>query len=61
MDPEYSKGVVSWILVWSHTFMEIDHEIISMVFLLLLLIQGGLLPAKIESMCIKYWVTVYSW
>ena len=27
----------------SHTFMEIDHEIISMVILLLLLIQEGLL------------------
>ena len=27
-------GVASSILVWSHTFVEIDHEIISMVILL---------------------------
>ena len=27
-------GVVSLIAAWSHTFVEIDHEIISMAFLL---------------------------
>ena len=27
-------GIPSWILARSHTFVEIDHEIISMVFLL---------------------------
>ena len=28
------QGVASWILDWSHTFVEIDHEIISMAILL---------------------------
>ena len=32
--------VVSLILAWSHTFLEIDHEIFSMVILLLSLIQN---------------------
>ena len=36
-------GIVSSILAQSHTFVEIDHEIISMVILLLPLIQEGLL------------------
>ena len=36
-----------------HTFMEIDHEIISTVILLLLLIQEGLLSVTRESMCMK--------
>ena len=31
---------------WSHTFVEIDHEIISTVILLLWLIQEGLLSVK---------------
>ena len=44
----------------SHTFMEIDHEIISTVILLLRLIQGGLLSVTSESMCTKYWLTAYS-
>ena len=35
-------GVVSFIQAWSHTFMQIDHEITSTVFLLLPLIQEGL-------------------
>ena len=52
-------GVASLTLVWSHTFMEIDHEIISKVILLLPLIQEGLLSATSESMCTqyKYWLT----
>ena len=29
-----NPGFVSWIPAWSHTFVEIDHEIISMVILL---------------------------
>ena len=36
-------GVVSSILARSHTFVEIDLEIISTIFLLLQLIQEGLL------------------
>ena len=39
----------------SHTFMEIDHEIISMVILLLQLIQEGLLSVTCESM--SHWIT----
>ena len=44
-------GVVS---LARSTFVEIDHEIISTV--ILLLIQEGLLSVTIESMCTKYWV-----
>ena len=40
-------GVPSSIPARSHTFMEIDHEIISRAFLL----QEGLLSVKSESMC----------
>ena len=43
-------GVPSSIPARSHTFMEIDHEIISRAFLLPL-IQEGLLSVKSESMC----------
>ena len=48
-------GVVSLIMAWSHTLVEIDHdhEVISMVILLLLLIQEGSVTSK--SMCMKYW------
>ena len=49
-------GVMSLIPAWSHTFMEIDHEIISMVIFLLLLIQEGLLSVTRESMFMKYWL-----
>ena len=38
----------------SYSFVEIDHEIISMVILLLLLIQEGLLSVTCESMYKKY-------
>ena len=41
----------------SVTFVEIYHEIISMVILLLPLIQKGLLSDTSESMCTKYWLT----
>ena len=37
------SGASSLTPAWSHTFLEIDHEIISMVIILLLLIQEGLL------------------
>ena len=50
-------GVVSLIPAWSHTFVEIDHEIFSMVILLLPLIQEGLVSVTRESMCMKYWLT----
>ena len=47
-------GVASSISARFHTFMEIDHEIISKVILLLPLIQEGLLSVKSESFCMKY-------
>ena len=40
----------------SHTFVEIDHEIISMVILL----PSKLLSDPSESMCKKYWLTARS-
>ena len=54
--PTAGPGIVSLIPAWSHTFLEIDHEIISTV-ILLLLIQEGLLSVTSESMCTKYWLT----
>ena len=53
-------GVASSIPARSHTFAEIDHEIISTVILLLPLIQEGLLSVTSESMCTKYWLTTCS-
>ena len=50
-------GVGSLILARSHTFVEIDHEIISMVILLFLLIQEGVFSVTSQSMCTKYWLT----
>ena len=43
----------------SHTFMEIDDEIVSTV-ILLLLIQEGLLSVTSKSMCTEYWLTAKS-
>ena len=54
--PSADSGVKSLIPAQSHTLVEIDHEIISMVILLLLLIQEGLSVTR-ESMCTKYWLT----
>ena len=54
-------GVASSIPARSHTFVEIDHEIISTVSLLLpLIIQEGLLSVTSERMCTKYWLTACS-
>ena len=41
-------------LTQSHTFVDIDHEIFSMVILLLRLIQEGLVSVASKSMCTKY-------
>ena len=49
-------GVASLISPRSHTFVEIDLEIISPAILLLLLIQNGL-SVTCESTCRKYWLT----
>ena len=54
------SGVARLIPARSHTFVEIDHEIISMVILLLPLILEGLLSVTGESMCTKYWLTTQS-
>ena len=40
-----------------HAFMEIYHEMISMVILPLPLIQEGQMSVSGESMCTKYWLT----
>ena len=56
-------GVASLIPARSHTFVEIDHEIISTVILLpsaVRLIQEGLLSDTSESMCTNYWLTACS-
>ena len=51
-------GVTSLIQAWSHTLMEIDHEIILRPFSSLPLIQKGLLPVTSERMYTKYWLFV---
>ena len=48
--------VIRWLQVRpplgrQHSFMEIDHEIFSMVIFFLLLIQEGQLPFSDERMC----------
>ena len=52
-------GVASSILARSHTFVEIDHEIIFTVVLLPSadLFKKGLLSVTSESMCTNYWLT----
>ena len=53
-------GAASSIPARSHTFLEIYHEIISTVILLLPLIQEGLLSVTSDTMCMKYWLTTLS-
>ena len=50
-------GVASSIPATSHT----NHEIISMVILILLRIQEGLLTVTRESMCLKYYLQGAQW
>ena len=52
-----APGATILILARSHTFVEIDYEIVSMVILLTQLIQEGLLSVTSESVCTKYWLT----
>ena len=56
------SGVVSSIPAPFHTFVEIDHEIISMVILLLSAesFMKGCFSVTSESMCTKYWLTACS-
>ena len=44
---------------WSHTFLEIDHEIISADILLPSTdsFKKGCCELQVESMCTKYWLT----
>ena len=49
--PTADPGITSLIPAKSHTFVEIYHEIISMVILLLPLIQERLLSVTSESIC----------
>ena len=58
-------GVASSILAQSHTFVEIDYEIITTVILLpstesFKKESEGLLSVTRESMCTKYWFTACS-
>ena len=55
--------VASLFPVRSHTFVEIDHEMISTAILLPSadsFIQEGLLSVTSESMCMKFWLTACS-
>ena len=40
-----------------HSFVEIDHEIFSLVILSLLLIQEGKLSVTCKRICTEYWLT----
>ena len=51
-------GVGSLILARSHTYVEIDHEIISVYDDSPRLIQEGWLSVTSENMCIKFWLNV---
>ena len=53
-------GVASSILAWFHTFMKIEHEIISMVILFPLADSRRVLSVTSEIMCTKYWLTAKS-
>ena len=55
-------GVACSIPVRSHTFVEIDHEMISMVILLPSAdsFMKGMLSVISESMCTNYWLTACS-
>ena len=57
VSPTADPGVTSLIPAWSHTLVEVDHEIISAVILLFSLIQEGLLSVTSENMYTKYWLT----
>ena len=59
--PIADPAVASSIPAPTHTFMEIDHEITSMIILLLPLIHEGLLSVTRESMCTKYWLCTKYW
>ena len=47
--PIVDQGVVSLTQAWPHSFVEIDHEILSTVILLLPLIQEGLFCCQLQA------------
>ena len=55
-------GVASLIPFQSHTFVEIDHEIISMAILppSAESVKKGCLSVTSKSICTKYWSTAFS-
>ena len=53
----WSGGCEFAALVRPHSFVEIDHEIFSMVILSLSLIQEGKLSVTSKRMCTEYWLT----
>ena len=60
-DPGVASSIPAILSARIHTFVEIDHERISTVILLLpLFIQEGLLSVTSESMCTNYWLTACS-
>ena len=52
--PTADPGVAILIPAQSHTFLVLNHKIISTVILLLPLIQEGLLSVTSKNMCTKY-------
>ena len=57
MSPTADPGGQEWIQARSNNFVDIDHEIISTVILLLPLIQEELLSVTSGNMCTKYRLT----
>ena len=57
VSPTADPGVQSMIPAWFHTFVEIDHEIISTVILLFPQVQEGLFSVTSKSMYSEYWLT----
>ena len=60
MSPTADPGAASSIPAQSHTFVEIDRELISMVIILFPLIQEGLLSFTSDCVCTKYWLMALS-
>ena len=55
-----AETIIGTLLIpaWSHTFVEFNHEIISLAILFSSLVQEDLLSVAGKSMCTKYWLTV---
>ena len=55
----HATEIMNAIQARSHTFMEIDREIVPTV-ILLLLIEEGFLSVTKENMCMQHWLTTES-